>query len=402
MATFKYTASSVSGKEVEGVVKARDQHEAIIELKQNYAVVKSIKEVDEMPNFMAKLFTPKVKDKDLALVCEQFAIILKAGLPVVKTIELVSNQVTDKNMKKLLAEVAEDVKGGRSLADAFEERGEELPATFIETIRAGEQSGNLDISFDRMTKYLNKKVETNNKVITALTYPAFVIIVAIIVIIIIMVFAVPTFTSSFAEMGTELPMPTRILIAVSNFFAKWIWLIILIALILAIIFFIWKRSDDGHYTWDRIKLRFPVLGNLNLMNAASEYSNTFSTMLASGLPAVKALHTTGRTLSNYYIGQDILESCTDVESGNMIADSLRKNTELPELAVEITGIGEESGSLERNLTAIAEYYDREVVNQTNRAISLLEPIIICILAVVVLGILLAVYMPMFSLYGSAF
>ncbi len=402
MATFKYLALSNSGKDVEGVVKARDQNEAIIELKQNYAVVKSIKEVDEMPNFMAKMFTPKVKDKDLALVCEQFSIILKAGLPVVKTIELVSNQVTDKNMKKLLTNVAEDVKGGKSLADAFEERGEELPATFIETVRAGEDSGQLDISFDRLTKYLNKKVETSNKVITALTYPVFVIIVAIIVIIIIMVFAVPVFTEQFAEIGTELPLPTRMLISVSNFFAKWIWLIVLMALILSIVFIIWKRTDDGNYTWNRFKLRVPILGKLNLMNAASEYSNTFSTMLASGLPAVKALHTTGKTLSNYYIGQDILQSCVDVESGNMIASSLRKNTELPELAVEITGIGEESGSLEQNLGAIAEYYDREVLNQTNRAVSLLEPIIICILAVIVLAILLAVYLPMFSLYGSAF
>lgn len=402
MATFKYTAVSNSGETVDGIIKAHDQNAAIIELKNSHAMVTNIKEVDEMPNFMAKMFTDKVKDKDLALVCEQFEIILKAGLPIVKTIELVSNQVDNKNMKKLLKEVEEDVKGGSTLADAFEDRGDDLPATFIETIRAGEQSGKLDVSFERMTKYLNKKVETNNKVITALTYPVFVIIVAIAVIIIIMTFAVPTFVSSFAEFGGDLPLPTRILIAVSNFFAKWIWLIILVILILAIAFTIWKKTDKGHYSWDHTKLKFPVLGKLNLMNAASEYSNTFAMMLGAGLPAVKALHTTGKTLTNYYIGQDILSACGDVESGNMIADSLRKNTELPELAVEITGIGEQAGALEHNLTAIAEYYDREVLHQTDRAISLLEPIIICILAVIVFAILLAVYMPMFSMYGSAF
>lgn len=402
MATFKYTAISKSGVDVSGIIKAHNQNEAIIELKNTCSMVKSIKEVDEMPSFMQKAFNIKVKEKDLALVSEQFSIVLRAGLPLVKTIELVASQVDDKNMKKLLKEVEEDVRSGSTLADAFEDRDSELPATFIETIRAGELSGKLDIAFERMTKYLNKKVDVNNKVITALTYPVFVIAVAVIVIMIIMIFAIPTFTSSFAQMGTELPLPTRILIGVSNFFTNWWWLIMLIILILSVIFYIWKRTDSGRYLWDQIKLRFPILGRLNMMNAASEYSNTFSTMLGAGLPAVRALHTTGKTLSNYYIGQDILTSCSDVESGNMIADALEKNTELPKLAVEITGVGEQSGSLEKNLSAIAEYYDREVLNQTNRAIALLEPIIICVLAVIVLLILLAVYLPMFSLYGSAF
>ena len=402
MANFKYTAISSSGEEIDGVINAHDKNDAIIQLKADHAAVTSIKEVDEMPSFMAKMFSAKVKEKDLALVSEQFAIILKAGLPILKTIQLVANQVEEKNMKKLLSEVYEDVKGGSTLAKAFEDRGDELPATFIETIRAGEESGKLDVAFERMTTYLNKKVETNNKVITALTYPVFVIIVAIAVIIIIMVFAVPTFTSSFAEMGQDLPLATRILINVSDFFSKWIWLIILLGLVFAIIFLIWKKGDKGHYEWDRIKLRIPILGRLNIMNAASEYSNTLATMLGSGLPAVKALSTTGKTLSNFYIGQDILTSCADVENGNTIASSLRNNTELPELAVEMTAIGEESGALEHNLSAIAEYYDREVLNETNRAISLLEPIIICILAVIVFVILLAVYLPMFSLYGSAF
>ncbi len=400
MATFKYKAISKSGVDVDGVIKAHDQNEAIIELKNTCAMVTSIKEVDEMPSFMQKAFNARVKEKELALVSEQFSIILKAGLPIMKTIELVANQVEDKQMKKLLKEVEEDVRGGSSLADAFENREDRLPATFIETIRAGEQSGNLDISFERMTKYLNKKVAVNNKVITALTYPAFVIVVAVIVVAVIMILAVPTLTETFADMGSELPAPTRILINISNFFVKWWWLMVLIILIIAIAFSIWKKTDSGHYAWDQIKLRLPILGKLNLMNAASEYSNTFSTMLGAGLPAVKALHTTGKTLSNYYIGQDILTSCKDVEGGNTIASGLEKNTELPELVVEITGIGEQSGTLENNLTAIAEYYDREVLNQTNRAISLLEPIIICVLAVIVLFILLAVYLPVFSMYGS--
>ena len=400
MATYKYQAISKDGVSIDGVIKAHDQDEAVIKLKDDVETVLEISEVRETPAFLAKLFEPKVKEKDLALVCEQFSIILKAGLPIAKTIELVGNQTEDKTMKTLLSDVAEDVKGGSTLADAFEARGNNLPQTFIETIRAGEMSGKLDTSFDRLATYLNKKVATNNKVISALIYPAFVIFVAIAVVIILMVFAVPTFTATFADMGIDLPLPTRILIAVSNFFSKWIWLIALLVVIGIIVLNIWKRTESGRYNWDKFKFRIPLIGKVQKMSAASEFANSFSTMLAAGLPAVQALRVTGSAMTNYYVGRDIMDACADVEGGNKIADSLKKNVELPDMLLEITGIGEDAGTLEENLETIAHYYDREVEVAVNRATSMLEPIIIVILAVVVLFILLAVYLPMFSMYGN--
>lgn len=399
MTTYKYEAVSLNGAVVTGVVQAHDKNDAILQIKENCAVINRLTEVRGSA-LAERLKARKVNEKTLSLMCRQFSIILTAGMPIVKSVELVGHQVEDRMLKNLLLQVAGDVAAGYRLADSFELRGPGLPPTFVETVRAGEESGSLEQSFATLAEFYKKKTTLHGKVVTALTYPAFVLAVAVAVIIVIMTFAVPTFTSAFGQMGTDLPGVTRALVAISHFFEKYI-LYILIALVgLVLAWRTYCSTERGKLTRGRLRLKLPVLGRVNRMNVASQFANTLSAMLSSGLPVMKALHITARTVNNYLVSSAIMNVVAGVESGGTIGEGLRATGLLPELLCEMTAMGEQSGSLEDTLLVIGAYYDNEVEQSTNRAVSLLEPIIICVLAVFVVFVLLAVYLPMFSLYNT--
>ncbi|NLK01774.1 MAG: type II secretion system F family protein [Clostridiaceae bacterium] len=400
MVTYKYKALSKDGIEVEGVIKAHDKNDAVFKLKNEYGIIVDIKEVVSLDLFTKKEGRGKVKDKDIALMCQQFSILLTAGLPIARTVELVGVRSENKALKQILTSVAEDVTEGYNLASSFQLRADNLPVNFIETIRAGEESGSLEIAFGRLAGFFEKKANISGKVKSALTYPILVIIVAIIVIAVIMGYAVPVFTKVFMDMDIELPLPTRILIAMSDFFkvATIPIICIIVALILAYGFL--KKKESWAIKFDKIKLKLPVLGKINIMNAASQFANTFSTMLAAGIPAVRALGITAKSLPNAYVADEILKSVGIVEQGYSIGNALRQVKEMPELLVEMTAVGEDSGSMEHTLEVIGHYYDTEVEYVTSRAVKLIEPVIIIVLAVLVAFILLSVYLPMFSMYGS--
>lgn len=400
MKTFEYKAISNSGIEISGVIKAQDKADAVIRLGESCKVVNSLKEVHERGEVIEKLSVKKVDEKNLSLVCKQFSIILSAGLPAVKTVALVAGQTEDKLLRNLLGNVAEDIAAGYSLSDSFELRGPFLPPTFIETVRAGEESGSLDTTFERLSDFYAKRSKVKGKVVSALTYPLFVLAVAVIVIAIIMVKAVPQFTSTFATMGLDLPFPTRALIAASDFCRHWLWLVLVFIIAIVIALKVYGSTEKGGIELGKARIGLPVLGKIEIMSAASQFANTLSTMLAAGLPAIKALNITGKSIGNKFIGHAVLHAVENIESGYRIGDSLKAEKALPELLVEMTAVGEESGSIEDTLRVIGEYYDNEVDVTTTRAVSLLEPIIICLLAGFVILVLLAVYLPMFSLYGT--
>lgn len=399
MTTYKYKAISHSGVEIEGVVEAHDRDDAVVRLRESCTSVLSLAEVKESIN-IGDPAKRKISGKELALICQQFSIILAAGIPIARAVELVADQTDSKASKELLKNVAADVAAGYSLASGFELRNKNLPTTFIETIRAGEESGSLDTSFTRLADFFIKKSKIRAKTITSLTYPAFVVLVAIIVITIIMVYAVPTFTSTFQSMGIDLPWATKALIGMSHFFTNY-GLVVLAAVLLVVLSLrIFYHTDTGHEKLSKLHLSLPILGRIAAMTAASQFANTLSTMLASGLPVIRALGVTGRSMSNFYLGRAVESVTAGVETGKRIGESMEGTQVFPELLVEMTRVGEESGSLDETLLVIGSYYDSEVESASARASSLLEPIIICILAAFVVLVLLAVYLPMFSLYGS--
>ncbi|MDO5111474.1 MAG: type II secretion system F family protein [Clostridia bacterium] len=401
MPTYKYKAISLDGAPVSGVMEAYDEYAAVDRIKETCAVVTRISEVRHANEAKELFGPPKIKHKVLAMIASQFSIILTAGLPIVRAVELIAGQTSDRYMRRILQEVAADVAAGHSLAQSFENKGGvQLPSTFIETVRAGEESGTLDKAFAKLHTYYDKSAKIKAKVISAMAYPIFLCIVAVIVVMIIMVKAVPVFVGLFDGMGTTLPLPTRILIATSNFLTKYILFLLLGMAILIIACKLWQRTEDGKRFFARMSLKLPVLGRVNIMKGASQFANTMATMLSAGLPMVKAVTATGKAMDNYVMGMETLQTVSGIEQGKRLGACMKNGVFFPPLLVEMTSVGEETGSMEATLDVIGEYFDTEVEQQSARALSLLEPSIIIVLAVFVVFILLAVYLPLFSLYGS--
>lgn len=402
MATFKYKAVSKSGAAVSGFVDAYDEFEAVEKIKQECSIVTKIVPVLSNRSVDINVFAShRINEKSLAMACSQFGIILKSGLPIVRAVQLIASQMDDKAFKKILEQVAEDVAGGHSLAQSFENKaGNRLPTTFIETIRAGEEAGTLDVAFQKLHTYYDKSSKIKAKVISAMAYPVFLMIMAVAVIAVIMIVAVPLFTSMFEGMGTELPLPTRVLIGVSNFFTNFglYLLFALIALVFGLKF--WGRTENGRLALARFKLNIPILGRVNIMKGASQFANTMSTMLTAGLPMVRAVAITGKVLDNYLLGTQIGAAVSGIEEGRRLGECMRKSEYFPELLIEMTAVGEETGSMESTLDVIGAYFDSEVEITSARALSMIEPVVVCVLAVVVVFILLAVYLPMFGIYAS--
>lgn len=401
--TFKYKAQSPGGQAVTGVIEAYDEFDAVARVKEQYPIVLSVKQTQEQKDniFTRDLFANRpIKEKHLALICSQFSIILGAGLPMVRSVELVAEQTADKKLKSILLQVAGDVAAGNSLADSFERKGTILPTTFIETVRAGEETGTLDEAFHKLFIYFDKSAKTREKVTSALIYPAFLVIIAAVVIAVLMVTAIPMFARQFSDMGLELPLLTRILIGTSNFMTQY-WMVLL-GVIVGIVaaLKIWSKTPKGMTFFATLRLKAPLIGPVERMNAASQFANTMATILAAGMPMTRTLEIVARVIDNYVVGLAVRDMVSQVESGFHLGDSMRGCRFLPDLLIEMTGVGEETGSLENTLTVIGDYYDNEVSLAVSRSLSMLEPAIIVVMAVFVVIIVLGFYLPMFTMYGN--
>ena len=407
MITYRYTGTSSNGAEVQGIVEAFDQQDAVAKARENCRVLLNVEQVNDSKlnkimnaDIGEMLRGGKIKPKTLSLLCSQLAIELKAGLPLVSSLKLVAENEPDKKIKKMLIDVADDVHAGNGLSDAFERRGPQLPNTFIETVRAGEESGKLDECFERLKKYYDDSAAVSAKVGSAMVYPIMLIGVAIIVIGIIMVSAVPVFKDSFASMGNELPAPTQMLIALSDFMTENLFLLIAILAAVGLSLFLFGKTDSGRHAYAKLALTFPGISLMNKMKSAAQFASTMSTMLAAGLPLVQATHITAATTENLLVAEQIEAAVEGVVEGNRLSDGLKKGKWLPTLLLEMLSVGEETGKMEDTLDVVSAYYNKEVDNSVKRALEILNPIITIVLAVIVVFILLSVYLPIFGMYGS--
>ena len=407
MKTFRYEGVSASGAKVEGVIEAADRQDAMMRARERCRVLVKVEPVGSgkandilNADIGVLLSGGKIKPKKLSLLCSQLAIELKAGLPLVRSLKLVAENEEDKHLKKIIEDVADDVHSGHGLADSFANRAPKLPSTFIETIRAGEASGRLDECFTRLKKYYDDSAAVASKVGSAMIYPAMLIAVAVVVVIIIMVFAVPVFEDSFSSMGNELPAPTQILISISHFMTDNLLLLIAIVSIIIIALILYGKTDAGQHAYARIALVFPGICLVNQMNAAAQFAATLGTMLSAGLPLTQAVRITAATSENLLVNEDIMKACQGVYEGQTLSMGLRKSKWLPQLLLEMTAVGEETGQMEETLTVVSEYYTAEVDTAVKRALDILNPAITMVLAGLVVFILLSVYLPIFSMYGS--
>lgn len=401
MATFTYKGTAVDGTVKSGLVEAFDEIEAMELAREQVSIVQSVEPVRATKNFLtADIGKPKIKPKNLAVMCSQFAIILKAGLAANRAIALVAEQTTDKYLKKVLTDIESDVAAGHGIADSFESKAPDMPRVFTETVRAGEESGRLPESFERLQSYYDKRAKVGAKVAGALTYPIFVAVIGVIVVIVMMVMVIPALTGFISGSGGEMPLPTQILINVSDWFvANWMWFLLVIALIVVGIK-LYGRTEKGKELFGTLKLRFPVIGSIGVFSGAAQFANTMATLSAAGLPMTRAVQVTSRVLDNYILSRDVGRMEVGLQEGRSLGECMQESKFFPHTLTEMTAVGEQTGELEETLATIGEFYDSETQRVTDRALGLLEPAMMVVLAVFAGFIVIALYLPMFTMYAN--
>ena len=405
MAHFKYTAQSRDGEKVSGVIEAFNEVDASRRVKEDYGMVLKISPVRIMKPtsgvLVAEIGANRLKPKAFTVMCSQFATILSAGIPISQTVPLIAERTTDKPLKKLLVAVGSDVENGRSLSASLAEHGGKfLPLTFIETIRAGEESGNVERAFESMYEHFDKQSKMGAKVRGAMAYPLFVMLVAVVVVVVLMWKVVPTFLEMFREFDAQLPLVTRALIVVSDFFRYNGVTLGLVLFILIVGLRIYGGTATGRVNLGKVQLKLPLLGNIATLNAASQFANSMTTLIEAGLPMTRAVNVTSRVMDNAYLSSEVGKLSGDLEEGRSLGASMRAQDVMPHILVDMTAIGEESGELAKTLHTVARFYDEELDQAILSALAKMEPALLVILGGVAAFIVLAVYLAMFTIYAA--
>ncbi len=401
MISYKYSALSKNGIKVKGVMEAIDEYDAIEKIKADNSIVLDIEKIKTGGIFdlLSMDINPKIKVKPLSIMCSQFAIILNAGTPIDQTIKMIAAQTQDKKLKKLLENAYLDVSHGSSIEAAFRKNANALPEVFLQTIKAGEESGKLPLAFENMQKYFENSFKNSQKLKSATTYPLFVLAVAVVVVIVVMVKVIPTLTSVFAELGGELPIMTRVLINVSNWFNNY-WMILLALILVGFIGYkLYVKNEDNKIKIAEKQLKLPILGNINLLSNCQEFAMTMSTLLDAGLTVSESLRTTSKCMTNDALAKEIYAMAEKIDTGSSLTDTMANSKYLPITLKEMSGIGEKSGELVETLKTIGEYYTNETDYATKSALAKLEPTMLILLAIFAGYIVIAIYLPMFTMYS---
>lgn len=402
MATFKYRITDKYGKDKKGTVEANSEEAAIAKLKGDGAIVHSVKETTSVDDaaWNISIGNP-VKLKDITLFCRQFYSILNAGVTVVDGLKMMEDSTENKTLRKSIYNVQVNVEKGETLANAMALEGKVFPDLLINMVAAGEATGNLSIAFERICTQFEKDQKLRSMLIGAMIYPVVVLIVAVIVVIVLMVVVIPQFQQVFDSMGEQLPLPTRIVIAVSDFMiAHLIWVIGgIIGLIALIIWF--KNTETGKQFTSRMCLKIPIIKDFSIKNASAKFSMTMSTLVMSGVPLVEALGIVANVVENRVVRKVLNDAREDVMQGVPMSEPIEASEVFPEMVYHMLRIGEETGNTEDMLDKVAEYYEQEVETATKNLTTAMEPAVIILLAVVVGGVVGAIVMPMMQIYSMA-
>ena len=402
MPNFSYRALGRDGKEVRGVLQAENETAAAARIRDNYPVLLSISKQAEKRKAVnlleMEIGSKKIKTKTLSILCSQFAITLRSGMSVSRAMQMLAGQCGDKRLRKIMEEAGQDVSAGSTVAAALEQYSERFPLTFIENIRAGEQSGTLDKSFDRLHKFYDKAYKTTEKVKGALTYPMFVIAIAIVVVIIVMAKVIPTLADVFSDLGGQLPLMTRMLIDTSDFFAKWWILILAVLVLLKVVSSIYAKTETGKIQKAKLALSIPLVGPVNQMNAAAQFANTMSVLLAAGITLDQAIETTAKVMDNALFQYEVRSMKDSIEQGRTLSDCLRSKKYFPQTMIDMCSVGEETGELEETLENVADYYTNEADYRVQRLLAMLEPTLLVLLSIFAGIIVVSIYLPIFTMY----
>ena len=398
MPAYVWKGKTRDGKVVSGERVADNKEAVMALLRRDQILVSSVKEKGK------EIALPKlggsVPSKDLAIFVRQFSVMIDAGLPLVQCLEILGTQQENKNFAKILQQTRMDVEGGASLADAMRKHPKAFDDLFTNMIAAGEAGGILDTILKRLATYIEKAVKLKAQVKGAMVYPVAVLGIAGIVIAVILWKVIPTFASMFAGLGAELPLPTRFVIAMSNWFVRLLPFIIVFIVVGVVLFRRYYATYGGRRTIDGIVLKLPILGDIMRKIAVARFCRTLSTLMSSGVPILDGLEITARTSGNAIIEDAILMVRKGVESGLTVAQPLKESKVFPPMVVQMIGVGEQTGALDAMLSKIADFYEEEVDQAVANLLTLMEPVMILFLGITVGGIVISMYLPLFDLISK--
>ena len=403
MSNFKYIALDRNGKEVKGTIEANDKMSANEQLKGKGLSPTKVEEEglfdkDLSFNFGGK---KKVKSRDLSVFCRQFVSITRAGVNITDALDMLAGQTENKTLKAAIEDTKLSVQKGETLARAMARQTGVFPDIMINMVEAGEATGNLETSFERVGEQMEKSTKIASMVKSAMIYPISLLVVIIGVVVAMMIMVIPTFSSMYADMGAELPALTKMLVACSDFMVNQYLIVIIVVVAVVVGIKVFKSTKAGTYFFDRIFMKAPIFGTLVVKNASANFARTLATLNASGISMIEALEITARTMKNVYFRDDVLNAREKVAEGRPLSEPLKLGGVFPNMIVQMTGIGEETGSMEEMLDTAAGYYEEEVEVATNNIAQIVQPLIIVVLAGIVGTIIMAILIPMFGMYSLA-
>lgn len=397
MPGFNYTAIDRNGKRVRSSLDASSIETAKSSLRGAGYTILDIKEQTTLNRDIEIPFLGKPKAKDMAVFCRQFVSILRAGVSVASVLSMLGQQTGNKKLRAAIREMQADVEKGESLATSMRRHPKIFPAILVNMVAAGESSGNLEESFRQMELYFDRSKRTKSKVTSAMIYPCVLIVVMIIVLIVMMTKIIPNFLKTFEDMDAELPKITLGVMAVCEWFKSWWWvpLLVLAALIVGGVLF--HRTNKGKHFFGWLARKTPVVGNLTVKTACATFCRTMEVLIGSGLTLTDSMDLAASNMGNIYYLEAIRDARGMVAEGTPLRESLVRTGIFPPMVSNLVGVGEETGDLQSMMGKVADYYDEEVEEATKKLLNLMEPAIIIFMAVFVVIIVLAIYLPMINM-----
>jgi len=401
MPVFKWQGVSPKGETIKGEMEASSREAVIIRLRTQriQPVPAQIKEKGKgleyeisMPSFGAK-----VSSKDIVVFTRQFATMINAGLPIMQCLSILAAQSDNKHFRKVIGEIKDDVESGSTLAESTKKHPDVFSDLYTSLVQAGEIGGILDVILQRLATYLEKAAQLIAKIKGAMIYPAVIVAVAVIVTTVLLIWVIPVFGEVFSDFGAQLPAPTRFVMALSDFVIANILYLMMIPIGGAIGIRQAYKTEGGRMTIDRLTLKIPVFGPLLRKAAVARFTRTLSTLVSSGVPILDALQITSRTTGNRVVEEAIVNARASIASGRTIAEPLIESKVFPPMVCQMISVGETTGALDSMLGKIADFYDDEVDNMVANLMSLLEPMVILFLGVVIGGLVVSMYLPIFKL-----
>lgn len=398
MADFGYVAIDKMGKEKKGSVEADDKEKALLAVKAMGLTPISVSPQSFLTKDIDLSISKGANSREMSLFCRQFTSILRAGVTITDALGMLADQTENKGLSKAIKALQVNIQKGETMADSMRRIPEYFPSMLVNLVEAGEASGSLDVSLERMAVQFEKDAKLKGMIKKATTYPMVVLCVALIVVVVMLAYVVPSFMGMFADLDIEMPKLTLMVIALSDFVKGNILLIVAAIFIFVVGIKVFLKTETGQLVISTLGVRIPALSDFTVKTSASRLARTLSTLLASGISTVDALEITAKTMTNVLFKKAIIEAREDVLKGVPLSEPLKRSGLFPPMVVHMIAIGEETGDMEGMLEKLADYYDEEVELATQSLMAVLEPLIILVLAVVVGVLVGAVMMPMLSLY----